>query len=115
MMEEGRTSMNKDEDKENWEEFMYKKFAIKDRSKNIFDILKAFQSPNPEQTMRSLFQKESVIACADGQEPIVERRKRTTSENQSLSLPYWDEDGNLFTRMVVPAGFLMSRDIVKDT
>ena len=40
MMEEGRTSMNKEEDKDNWEEFMDKKFAIKDRSKNIFDILK---------------------------------------------------------------------------
>ena len=48
MMEEGRTSTNKEEDKENWEEFMKEKFAIKDRSKNIFDILKALQSPNPE-------------------------------------------------------------------
>ena len=48
MIEKGRTSINKDEDKENWDEFMEEKFAIKDRSKNIFDILKAFQSPNPE-------------------------------------------------------------------
>ena len=94
---------------------MEEKFAIKDRSKNIFDILKAFQSPNPEQTMRSLFQMESVIACAEGQGPIVERRKRTTSESQSLSLPYWDEDGNLYTRMAVPDGNLMGRDIVRDT
>ena len=115
MMEEGRTSVNKEEDKENWEKFMDEKFAIKDRSKNIFDILKAFQSPNPEQTMRSLFQMESVIACAEGQGPIVQRRKRSTSENQSLSLPYWDEDGNLYTRMAVPDGYLMGRDIVKDT
>ena len=115
MMEEGRMSMNKEEDKENWEAFMEEKFAVKDRSKNIFDILKAFQSPNPEQAMRSLFQMESMIACAEGQGPIVQRRKRTTPEIQSLNLPYWDEDGNLYTRIAVPEGYLMSRDIMKDT
>ena len=115
MVEDGRTSVNKEEDKENWDEFMEEKFAIKDRSKNIFDILKAFQSPNPEQTMRSLFQMESVIACAEEQGPIVGRRKRSTPENQPLSLPYWDEDGNLYTRIAVPEGYSMSRDIMKDT
>ena len=108
-------SMNKEEDKENWEAFMEEKFAVKDRSKNIFDILKAFQSPNPEQAMRSLFQMESMIACAEGQGPIVQRRKRTTPEIQSLNLPYWDEDGNLYTRIAVPEGYSMSRDIMKDT
>ena len=118
MVEEGRRSMNKEEDKENWEEFMNDKFAIKDvKSKNIFDILKAFQSPNPDQTMKSLLQMKSVITCAkEGQGPIVHRRKRSTSDNQSQSsLPYWDENGNLYTRMAVPDGFPMGRDIVKDT
>ena len=115
MMEEGRTSINKEKDKENWEKFMEEKFAIKDRSKNIFDILRAFQSPNPEQTMRSLFQMESVIACAEGKGPVDRRRKRSTSENQNLSFPYWDEAGNLYTRMAVPDGHRMGRDIVRDT
>ena len=117
MMEEGRTSTNKEEDKENWEKFMKEKFAIKDRSKNIFDILKALQSPNPEQTMKSLFQMESVIACAKGQGSVVRRKKRSTSAsgNQPLSFPYWDEAGNLYTRMAVPDGNLMGRDIVRDT
>ena len=115
MMEEGRTSTDKEEDKENWEEFMKEKFAIKDRSKNIFDVLKAFQSPNPKQTMKSLFQMKSVMSCAKGQGSVVWRKKRSTSVYQPLSFPYWDEDGNLYTRMAVPDGNQMGRDIMKDT
>ena len=115
MTTEGRSSLNKDEDRENWNDFMEEKFAIKDRSKNIFDLLRAFQSPNPEQTMKSLFQMGSILACAQGRDPTLQRRKRSALETQPLSLPYWDEDGNMFTRMAVPDGNLMGRDIVKDT
>ena len=35
MVEDGRTSVNKEEDKENWDEFMEEKFAIKDRARTF--------------------------------------------------------------------------------
>ena len=113
MIEEGRVSVDKVEDKKNWEEFMLEKFAIKDRNKNIFDILRAFQSPNPEQTMKSLFQMEGVLACAGQQGSGVLRKKRSSSETQSL--PYWDKKGNLYTRVAIPEGNRIGRDIVKNT
>ena len=114
MMEEGRVSVDKVEDKKNWEEFMLEKFAIKDRNKNIFDILRAFQSTHPEQTIKSLFQMEGVLACAGQQGSRVLRKKRSTSVAQT-SLPYWDQTGNLYTKIAVPDDNLMGRNIVRDT
>ena len=86
--EEKVTPVDREKDKVLLQEFMKLKFKINDiGTMNIFDLLKAFHSPDPDKTMQSLSVVNTAIACAEQQ-----RRKKQTSgqpageKNLKLSL-----------------------------
>ena len=73
--EENVTPVDREKDKVLLQEFMKLKFKINDiGTMNIFDLLKAFHSPDPDKTMQSLSVVNTAIACAEQQ-----RRKKQTS------------------------------------
>ena len=73
--EENVTPVDREKDEVLLQEFMRLNFEINDTgTMNIFDLLKAFHSPNPEKTMQSLSVVNTAIACASQQ-----RTKRETT------------------------------------
>ena len=67
--EENKTSAHKADDKKFLDEFMKLKFGINDiGSKNIFDLLKALHSPDPDATSKSLSTLRISTACAKEKE-----------------------------------------------
>ena len=116
--EEGKTSIDKEEDKAHLEEYMQIKFEIEDiSSKNIFDIVKALSSPDPGRTMKSLSVLERAIACSNKQEEsekTTNRKKRSTASESGQIFPFQHE-GDVYARVAVPSGNRMSRDVVVET
>ena len=114
--EEGKTSVDKEEDKALLEEYMKVKFEIEEiSSKNIFDIIKALSSPDPRKTMRSLSVLERAIACAQQGKSIVgDRRRRSATTASSQVFPFQHE-GDVYTRVKVQSGRRMTRDVVEET
>ena len=116
-MEEGKTSIDKEEDKVHLEEYMKAKFEIEDIgsnffAKNIFDIVKALSSPNPGKTMKSLSVLERVIACSKQEESkTINRKKRSTASESGQIFPFQYE-GDVYARVAVPSGNRMSMDVV---
>ena len=112
-MEAGKTSVDKEEDKAHLEDYMKFKFEIEDiSSKNIFEIIKALNSPDPGKTMRSNSLLERAIACSKQEE--TDRQKRSTSSESASIFPFQHE-GDVYARVAVPSGNMMSRDVVVET
>ena len=66
--EENNTSVDTEQYKNLLQEFMSLKFEINDTGTvNIFDLLKAFHSPDPEKTIQRLSLLSTAIACAGQQ------------------------------------------------
>ena len=114
--DEGKTSVDQEEDKDHLEEFMKVRFEIDDiSSKNIFDIIKALSSPDPRKTMRNLSVLERAIACAQQGKSIVgDRRRRSAATASSQVFPFQHE-GDVYTRVKVQNGRRMTRDVVEET
>ena len=73
--EENETQVDRERDKDLLQKYMNLTFEITDiNNVNIFDLLKAFHSSDPENTLKSLSVVNTAIACADQQ-----RTKRETS------------------------------------
>ena len=112
--EEGKTSVDKEEDKAHLEEYMKVKFEVDNiRTKNIFDIVKALSSPDPQKTTRSLSVLKRAIACSKQQveSKTTNRKKRSTS---TQIFPFQHE-GDVYARVAVPSGNRMSRDVMEST
>lgn len=111
--EEGRTSVNKEEDKAHLEEYMKVKFEIEDiKTKNIFDTIKALSSPDPAKTMQSLSVLERAIACNEEEENVGRDRKKRSTPTQIFPFQYGEE---IFARIAVQSGNRMTRDVVEET
>ena len=73
--ESKKTPVDREKDKNLLQEFMRLKFKIDDIGiMSIFDLLKAFHSPDPDKTLSSLSVVNTAIACAEQQQT-----KRQTS------------------------------------
>ena len=114
--EEGKTSVDKEEDKAHLEKYMEVKFEIEEiSSKNIFDIIKALSSPDPRNTMRSLSVLQRAIVCAqEGKSSMADRRKRSPTSVSSQIFPFQHE-GDVYTRVAVKSGSRMTRDVLEET
>ena len=132
--EEGKTSVDKEEDKAHLGEYMKIKFEIDDiSSKNIFDIIKALSSPDPGKAMQSLSVLERANACFNQQKEsdatTSNRKKRMTSKQhqesgrttnrQKRSSPAqifpFQHEGEVYARVAVASGSRMTRDVVVDS
>ena len=114
--EEGKTSIDKEEDKVHLEEYMKIKFEIEDiSSKNIFDIVKALSSSDPGKTMKSLSVLERAIACSKQEESKPTNRKKRLTSSESPQIFPFQHEGDVYARVAVPSGNRMSRDVVVAT
>ena len=90
--ERNEINIDREKDKSLLEEFMKLRFEIDDISaKNIFNLLKAFHSPDPKKTSESLSVLQKAIACADRQQttsPAVKRE--TTLQRKKRETPVKD-------------------------
>ena len=114
--EEGKASVDKEGDKAHLEEYMKMKFEIKDiSSKNIFDIIKALSSPNPEKTMRSLSVLERAIACSKREEREATNRKKRSTSSESAQIFPFQHEGDVYARVAVQSESRMTRDVLEET
>ena len=90
--ERNEINIDREKDKSLLKEFMKLRFEIDDISaKNIFNLLKAFHSPDPKKTSESLSVLQKAIACADRQQttsPAVKRE--TTLQRKKRETPVKD-------------------------
>ena len=83
-------NVNREMDKSLLEKFMKLRFEIDDISaKNIFNLLKAFHSPDPKKTSESLSVLQKAIACADRQQTTAVKRE-TTLQRKKRETPVKD-------------------------
>ena len=96
------------------DEFMKKEYAIK-KDENIFDMVRAMNSPNPDKSMAESSVLGSVAACARNKEDK-RRKKRNAKTFLSDSVTFvYQEAGFVYYKVAVTAGRLMTKETIRET
>ena len=111
MWKNNRSSVPEGNDKALLDKFMEDKFAIKE-DENIFDLLRAMSSPNPDKSMAESNVLDSIAACANQKGEAKERKRRQTSAFLNVTLVY-QEAGFVYYIVEVEAGLNMSKETIR--
>ena len=107
--EKGKTSSDKEEDRNHLQEFMETTYKISD-NKNIFDIIKAFHSPSADESAVSTGVLDNIEACRNEQNK--KRRKRSVATNIKFLI---QETGYKYYKVALPQDTRMTRDALTST
>ena len=107
--DKGKTSSDKEEDKKHLREFMSETYQISE-TKNIFDVIKAFQSPSAEESAASTGVMDNMAACR--KEQAKTRRKRSIAESITFLV---QETGYKYYKVALSPGTSMTRESLAST
>ena len=86
--------VDRKKDKQLLEEYMRLKFEISDiGAVSIFDVLKAFHSPDPEKTRQSLSVLRKAIACGSQQQEQEQEQEEQASPRRKRSMSVVEDTG----------------------
>ena len=102
-------------DKELLDRFVEEEYAI-GKGENIFDFVRAMNSPNPDKSMAQSSVLGKVVACVkeEGEKEAKQRKKRNTASSSIVTLVY-QEAGFAYYKVEVAAGLLVTKDTITNT
>ena len=109
------SSSSLEEDKKLLDKFVEDEYAI-EKEENIFDFVRAMNSPNPDKSLAESSVLGNVAACSKEEEgkETKQRNKRETATFSSVTLVY-QEAGFAYYKVEVAAGLFVTKDTITST